>query len=98
MSILDITLVAHQCPSMGAMNISLTDDLDNFVRDAVRQGQYLSSSEVVRDALRMLRQQQEERALRLARLRADIAEGLASGPSEPLDMEAIKAKARATLS
>lgn len=36
------------------MNVSLTPDLERFVRDKVASGLYNSSSEVVREALRLL--------------------------------------------
>jgi antitoxin ParD1/3/4 len=36
----------------------------------------------------------EEREAKLAALRRDIAEGLASGEAEPLDMRSLKARAR----
>jgi antitoxin ParD1/3/4 len=37
------------------MNISLTDELENFVFDAVKSGMYHSNSEVIRDGLRLLK-------------------------------------------
>ena len=36
------------------MNVSLTPKLDQFVADQVKQGRYRSSSEVVREGLRLL--------------------------------------------
>lgn len=36
------------------MNVSLTPKLDQFVTDQVKQGRYRSSSEVVREGLRLL--------------------------------------------
>ncbi len=72
------------------MNVSLTPKLQEFVRQKVESGMYGSASEVVREALRYM----EERERRLAELRGEIEKGLNSGPSEPLDMEEIKAEAR----
>jgi Arc/MetJ-type ribon-helix-helix transcriptional regulator len=40
-------------------------------------------------------QQRSTEELKLAALRAAVREGLESGPTEPLDMEAIIAEARA---
>ena len=80
---------------MAAMNVSLTPELDRFVRDAVSGGRYGTSSEVVRDALRLLQDRQRLEALQLDALRAEIRRGLDSGPATPLDMAAIKAQARA---
>jgi antitoxin ParD1/3/4 len=81
--------------AVAAMNVSLTPELDRFVREAVGDGRYASSSEVVREALRLLQDRQRHEALKLEALRADIAHGIASGAATPLDMAAIKARARA---
>jgi antitoxin ParD1/3/4 len=51
-------------------------------------------SEVVREALRLLEQEDELRALKMQRLRRDILEGLESGPSARFDPEEIKRTAR----
>ena len=57
------------------MNVSLTRKLEMFVRTKVRGGRYNNASEVVREALRLMQDREEEQALKLARLRAAIAEG-----------------------
>lgn len=80
---------------MTAMNVSLTPELDRFVREAVGGGRYQSSSEVVRAALRLLQDRQREEAAKLEALRAAVQQGIDSGPLAPLDMAAIKARARA---
>jgi len=36
------------------MNVSLPDDLANFVKDKVSGGRYSSSSEVIRETLRLM--------------------------------------------
>ena len=77
------------------MNINLTPELEDLVRRKVASGRYNSASEVVREALRLMEQQDEVRAVRLERLRTDIHEGLDSGPSEAWDAEAIKRQGRA---
>ena len=76
------------------MNVSLTPDLEQYIRTKVDSGRYLSASEVVREALRLLEQKEKQ----LEDLRVEIQKGLDSGRSEPLNMEAIKAKARNRLS
>jgi antitoxin ParD1/3/4 len=79
------------------MNVSLTSELERFVQDKVRSGRYLSASEVVREALRLLDEQDRLRSLRLEELRREIAVGLGQaerGEVAPLDMEAIKKKSR----
>ena len=40
------------------MNISLTPELENFVSQRLKSGLYHSASEVVRDALRLLREKE----------------------------------------
>ena len=59
------------------MNVSLTPELDDFVRRQVESGLYHSSSEVIRDGLRMLKEREEIRQFRLEELRKKIAVGLA---------------------
>jgi len=45
------------------MNFSLTPSLEQFVRDRAESGDYNNASEVVRDAIRLLRRVEEQRAL-----------------------------------
>ncbi len=75
------------------MNVSLTPQLESFVRQKVESGLYGSASEVVREALRLL----GEREGQLDALRRDIRDGLASGASASLDIDAIKAEGRRRL-
>ena len=82
---------------MVAMNISLTPELDGFVRAQVEGGLYGSSSEVVRDALRLFQERLDERAAKLSWLRAEIQKGIDSGPSGPMDFEAVKRRGRERL-
>lgn len=79
------------------MNVSLTPELERLVNDKVSTGLYTSASEVIREALRLLKEQDEIRAMTLQELKRDIAAGLEQldrGQSAALDMTAIKAKAR----
>lgn len=76
------------------MNVSLTPDLEKYVQDKVDTGRYRSSSEVVREALRLLEEKDQERAQRLVWLKAEIQRGIDSGPSRPLDMKTVIAKAK----
>ena len=75
------------------MNVSLNRHIEKFVADAVASGRFKSASEVVREALRLL----EERELRLAGLRREIAQARASGEPVDYDAQAIKRRARAAL-
>ena len=76
------------------MNISLTPHLEQMIREKIASGSYNSASEVVREALRLLEQEDQLRALKMQRLRQDIREGLDSGPSTVLDPQEIKRIAR----
>ncbi len=57
------------------MNFSLTPSLEQFVRDRAESGDYNNASEVVREAIRLLKRAEERRALKMERLRAAIREG-----------------------
>jgi len=50
---------------MDQMNVSITDQLARYVRKKVKSGRYNNASEVVRDALRRM-EEEDARALRLA--------------------------------
>lgn len=58
------------------MNVSLTPELEKLVHEKVKTGRYNSASEVVREALRLLEEQDQLRALRLDEVRKKVAEGL----------------------
>jgi antitoxin ParD1/3/4 len=58
------------------LNISLTPELDKFVSTRVRSGRYLTASEVVREALRLLEEQEKIREMRLMELKGQIQLGL----------------------
>jgi len=79
------------------MNVSLTAELERLIRDKVASGRYASSSEVVREALRLLEQRDEAAAGHLATLQKTWAEGVASGPGAELNFDDIKRKARTRL-
>lgn len=79
------------------MNISLTHHLEELVKNKVKSGLYHSVSEVLREALRLLEERDQLRALRLEELRREIQKGIDSGEPTPLDMEAIKARGRERL-
>ena len=58
------------------MNISLTPELERLVDDKVKTGRYASASEVVREGLRLLEEQDETKQLRLAEVRRKIDRGI----------------------
>ncbi len=72
------------------MNISLTPQLEKLVIDRVKSGLYTSSSEVIREALRLL--DSRDRGM-IQQLRADVEAGLRqleAGQSRPFDDGAVK--------
>jgi len=58
------------------MNVSLTPELEEYVAQKVHEGLYRSHSEVVRQALRLLREQDRLLEARLSELRSEVAVGL----------------------
>lgn len=58
------------------MNVSLTPELEELINQKVSSGLYHSASEVIREALRLLKEQDELRQFRLEQLRKEIAIGL----------------------
>ena len=77
------------------MNVNLTPQLEELVRSKVNSGMYTSASEVVREALRLMDEQDCFRKAKLDELRRDVRKGIDSGPSEQWDATKLKAKARA---
>ncbi|HEY6351647.1 MAG TPA: type II toxin-antitoxin system ParD family antitoxin [Candidatus Angelobacter sp.] len=55
---------------MDQMNVSITDHLAGYVRKKVKSGRYNNASEVVREALRRM-EEEDARAVRLARPSAE---------------------------
>jgi antitoxin ParD1/3/4 len=61
---------------MATMNVSLPQPMVEFVEDMVASGGYSSSSEVVREALRLLRDDRAIEAEKAAILRREVGIGL----------------------
>ena len=58
------------------MNIILTPELETLVREKIESGNYHSASEVVRDALQLLKEQDQLRELRRAEIRREVMKGV----------------------
>lgn len=71
------------------MNVSLTPELEKWVQSKVESGMYTSASEVIREGLRLLKEQDALKAIRFAELRREIQQGIDSGESTPLNMDEI---------
>lgn len=84
------------------MNVSLTPELERLVNEKVESGLYQTASEVVREALRLLKERDQARE----QLRGDVQVGfdaLARGEGRTYDKasgrqlaEQIKSRGRAT--
>jgi len=59
------------------VNISLTPELDRFLQSRVKSGRYQTTSEVVREALRLLERQEREREEAFLQLKAKLKKGAA---------------------
>jgi antitoxin ParD1/3/4 len=82
------------------MNVSLPEDLMDYVKSQVAGGRYTSASEMVRDALRQLKQFEKMREQAHAELAREVELGWAdfdAGRVSDFDAEAIKAAGRARL-
>lgn len=76
------------------ISVALTSELAQEVRVAVKHGDYASSSEVIREALREWREKREIKQDVVEELRMAWNAGLASGKGQYSSVEEIKAAAR----
>jgi antitoxin ParD1/3/4 len=76
------------------MNVNLTPQLEELVRSKVASGLYTSASEVVREVLRLMDEQDRLRVAKLERLRDDIRQDLNSGPSKAWRAQDAKREGR----
>lgn len=76
-------------------SITLSPELAAAVDGAVEAGEYVSASEVIRDALRLWKERRDLYGYSLEELRALIQQGIDSGISEKfVSMDELKAEAR----
>jgi antitoxin ParD1/3/4 len=61
------------------------EHFEQFIKQQVEGGRYASASEVVRDALRLLEEEQQRREATLEALRTEVKKGLASGKGKPAE-------------
>ena len=66
------------------LNVSLTPHLEAFIQQTVNSGRYQSATEVVRTALRMLEEHEQQKAAALEWLGGEVQKGLDSGPAAPV--------------
>jgi antitoxin ParD1/3/4 len=78
--------------AMDQMNVSITDRLAGYVRKKVKSGRYNNASEVIREALRRM-EDEDQRALRLAK---PTAEDILTDLTEE-QLDGIRRRVRASI-
>jgi antitoxin ParD1/3/4 len=72
------------------VNVSLTPKLEGYVKSKVRSGNYNNASEVIREALRLLQQEDEAKEqAKMTRLRKAIQAGIDSPDVEDFDIKDV---------
>lgn len=79
------------------ITIALTPEMAGFVRSAVEAGEYASTSEAIRDAVREWKERRDLLGYTIEELRGLVREGDESGPSSLATMADVKAEARRRL-
>jgi len=81
-------------PAVERMTITMPAELAETLRQTVAGGEYASTSEVVREALREWTRRRDAERQDLEALRAAIKAGLDSGPALPADQVFAELRAR----
>jgi len=76
------------------ISISLPPELIGLIKSKVDSGRYSSTSEVVREALRLLERNDQQEAERLKELRRAWREGLDSGDAGELNFAELRGAAK----
>ena len=77
------------------MHISLTPQLEDYVRECVQEGRFSSTSEVIREGLRLLIDRENNQPKKLAALQENIQIGLEQiDRGETVSMDELFTKAR----
>lgn len=79
------------------MTIALTPEMAGFVRNAVEAGEYASTSEAIRDAVREWKERRDLLGYTVEELREFVREADTGGPSSRATMADVKAEARRRL-
>ncbi|RJF89534.1 ribbon-helix-helix protein, CopG family [Oleomonas cavernae] len=81
-------------PDIQKISVALTGEQVAALKAAVETGEYATTSEIIREALRDWQFKRDLRQEDIKRLRALWDEGKASGPAGPLDFAELRAEAR----
>lgn len=79
------------------LSIALTGEQAAAIRAAVETGEYATTSEAIREAVRDWQMKRELRQEDIKRLRQLWDEGRASGSAGPVDMDGLRKEARQRL-
>jgi len=83
--------------SVEKITIALTPEMAGFIRNAVDAGDYASTNEAIREAVREWKERRDLLGYTAEELRDLVSEVLASGPSPFASMADVKAEARRRL-
>jgi antitoxin ParD1/3/4 len=75
---------------MATMNVSLPDQMKDWVEAQAKTGRYSNASDYVRDLIR----RDQERREAVAEIQQAVDEAIASGAPEPFDFKSFKARMR----
>ncbi|WP_439143765.1 type II toxin-antitoxin system ParD family antitoxin [Planktotalea sp.] len=78
---------------MATMNVSLPEQMKDWVEAQSKDGTFSNASDYVRHLIR----QDRERQRAIAELQAEIDKGINSGPATPFDIDDFKKRARERL-
>jgi antitoxin ParD1/3/4 len=81
-------------PDVQKVSIALTGEQVSALKAAVEAGEYATTSEIVREAVRDWQFKRELRQEDIARLRRSWDEGKASGPARRVDFGKVKREGR----
>lgn len=75
---------------------SIGRHFEGFIKQQLESGRYTSASEIVREALRLMEEREEQRAIQLQNIRQKLQEGIDSGEGIPADtvFDRLEAKYR----
>ena len=84
-------------PDIQKVSVALTGEQVIAIKSAVETGEYATTSEIVREAIRDWQFKRELRQEDVKRLRKLWKQGKASGPAQPLAFDELRREARKRL-
>jgi antitoxin ParD1/3/4 len=78
-----------------ASSYSIGKHFEGLIESLIESGRYSTASEIMREGLRLVEEREERRKAKLEALRAEIQQGLDSGPAEEVDVGEMIARIKA---